>query len=86
MTNNHLFCQNNSHYHRDKNVSLANFHFAPSCSDIIISHPDEMDKLEQYRSITDYKRTNNHQVDLEAGQIVHVIEKHDTGLSLGQYK
>ena len=48
-------------------------------SDIIISHPDEMDKLEQYRAITDYKRANTHQVDLEAGQIVHVIEKHDTG-------
>ena len=48
-------------------------------SDIVISHPEEMDNLEQYRVIVDYDRKDNHQVDLAAGQIVHVIEKHDTG-------
>ena len=45
----------------------------------VISHPDEMENLEQYRVIGDYRRTDNHQVDLTAGQLVHVIEKHDTG-------
>lgn len=48
-------------------------------SEQVISHPDEMENLEQYRVIADYSRADNHQVDLTAGQLVHVIEKHDTG-------
>ena len=38
-----------------------------------------MEHLEQYRVVVDYERMDNHQVDLTVGQIVHVIEKHDTG-------
>ena len=41
-----------------------------------------MESLEQYRVIDNYHRKDAHQVSLHAGQIVHVIEKHDTG----QYK
>ncbi len=41
-----------------------------------------MENLEQYRAIVDYDRKDNHQVNLIAGQIVHVIEKHYTGNSL----
>ena len=46
----------------------------------IISHPDEMENLEQYRVLDNYERKDSHQVSLHAGQIVHVIEKHDTGM------
>ena len=38
-----------------------------------------MEHLEQYRVIADYVRKDSHQVDLKASEIVHVIEKHDTG-------
>ena len=38
-----------------------------------------MENLEQYKVIADYERKDSHQVTLHAGQIVHVIEKHDTG-------
>lgn len=55
------------------------FLFFAGSSDHIISHPDEMENLEQYRVIADYERKDNHQVDLKAGEVVHVIEKHDTG-------
>ena len=48
----------------------------------IITHPDEMENLEQYRVLDNYERKDSHQVSLLAGQIVHVIEKHDTGLCL----
>lgn len=44
-----------------------------------MGHPDEMENLEQYKVIADYERKDSHQVTLRAGQIVHVIEKHDTG-------
>ena len=46
----------------------------------VISHPDEMENLEQYRVLDNYDRKDSHQVNLHAGQIVHVIEKHDTGV------
>ena len=39
-----------------------------------------MENLEQYRVLGDYDRKDSHQVNLHAGQIVHVIEKHDTGM------
>ncbi len=45
----------------------------------IISHPDEMEHLEQYRVLSNYERKDSHQVSLMANQLVHVIEKHDTG-------
>lgn len=45
----------------------------------IISHPDEMESLEQYRVLANYDRKDAHQVNLVASQLVHVIEKHDTG-------
>ena len=48
--------------------------------DAVIGHPDEMECLEQYRVLDDYHRKDSHQVNLHAGQIVHVIEKHDTGV------
>ncbi len=38
-----------------------------------------MESLEQYRVLGDYERKDSHQVDLFTGQLVHVIEKHDTG-------
>lgn len=45
----------------------------------VITHPDEMEHLEQYRVLGDYERKDSHQVNLYVGRIVHVIEKHDTG-------
>lgn len=50
-----------------------------AATEAVISHPDEMENLEQYRVVADYVRKDSHQVDLTAGQVVHVIEKHDTG-------
>lgn len=50
-------------------------------SDTIIMHPDEMEHLEQYRASASYQRKDSHQVDLLEGQMIHVIEKHDTGES-----
>lgn len=47
--------------------------------DAIISHPDEMENLEQYRVLAMYERKDSHQVNLVANQLVYVIEKHDTG-------
>ena len=38
-----------------------------------------MENLEQYCVVADYHRKDSHQVNLSAGQVVHVIEKHDTG-------
>ena len=40
-----------------------------------------MENLEQYRVLDNYERKDSHQVSLHAGQIVHVIEKHDTGMN-----
>ncbi len=54
-------------------------HTPSTAVDSIISHPDEMDHLEQYRVLGDYQRKDSHQVDLYTGQLVHIIEKHDTG-------
>ena len=50
-----------------------------SATEAVISHPDEMESLEQYSVLADYRRKDSHQVNLSAGQVVHVIEKHDTG-------
>ena len=38
-----------------------------------------MENLEQYTVLADYNRKDSHQVNLTEGQVVHVIEKHDTG-------
>ena len=51
----------------------------PPGSEAVISHPDEMENLEQYRALANYERRDSHQVNLTGGQLVHVIEKHDTG-------
>ena len=59
-------------------LSLSPF-LPPTAIESVISHPDEMENLEQYRVLDNYERKDSHQVSLHAGQIVHVIEKHDTG-------
>ena len=38
-----------------------------------------MENLEQFSVLADYHRKDSHQVNLSEGQVVHVIEKHDTG-------
>ena len=53
-----------------------------TATEAVISHPDEMENLEQYSVLADYHRKDSHQVNLSAGQVVHVIEKHDTGEEL----
>ena len=60
-------------------LTLAILSPFPLASEAIISHPDEMENLEQYRVLADYQRKDSHQVNLTASQVVHVIEKHDTG-------
>ena len=55
-------------------------HAHTTVSDAVISHPDEMEHLEQYQVLANYQRMDSHQVNLFAGQVVHVIEKHDTGI------
>lgn len=52
---------------------------SPVASEAVISHPDEMENLEQYQVLANYYRKDSHQVNLNVGQVVHVIEKHDTG-------
>jgi hypothetical protein len=54
-------------------------HGSGSATEAVISHPDEMENLEQYSVLADYHRKDSHQVNLSEGQVVHVIEKHDTG-------
>ena len=51
----------------------------PAALEAIVSHPDEMEHLEQYRVLAVYERKDSHQVNLVANQLVYVIEKHDTG-------
>ena len=41
---------------------------------------DEREADPQYRAISDYSRLDTQQLDLREGQVVRVIEKHDTGL------
>ena len=59
-------------------TDLFSLHFLAAL-DAIISHPDEMENLEQYRVLAEYERKDSHQVNLMANQLVYVIEKHDTG-------
>ena len=40
---------------------------------------EEREADPQYRAISDYSRLDAQQLDLREGQVVRVIEKHDTG-------
>lgn len=78
LINRNLTC--GLHIGTNEMIQLLSLSLSLTAIESIISHPDEMENLEQYRVLDNYERKDSHQVSLHAGQIVHVIEKHDTGM------